>query len=609
MFPSRPHTLFFVCFATLVIFGWRLAEVSPTQAGNARKYEFWDVSTCIGCHQAPPDAGKKPAPYNTDFARLSEYATWKTEDRHAQAYAVLKGPRGQRIGRLLGIDVTNVKEGAMCLGCHATNFLPGHEGDGFYLGDGVSCDGCHGPAGRWISEHSLKWQSWRKLSPGQKAARDMFDVRDPWKRADLCTSCHVGSPAEGKVVTHAMYAAGHPPLASFELASFSKNLPPHWSDLAATKYFMNAREEKVRKDYRLETARYQHTMLVLAGSVVVARKAMELLAARAEMGPLAHKYGASAGWPPPWLQDYFKQEARKRWPELEIGEKLKAMLKIELPDKVAERWPEVAMAQSDCYACHHELKSPSWRQARGYHGRPGRPQFQSWSLTLAALTLTSEERQEHDSLLKGLRDAFDARPFGASGAVAAAAKKLATFFAERSYREIHVDDKLARSWLTKLTSSVPPAHADSARSSDDSRAKHAAHEYVDYDGARQIAWAFRAIYLDHWNEKNQLAKGQDVLGILKELDRSLNLSVDSGVRHECAKKRQDLMGKKSIYENTMKDVLTGAGAERFLAELDTINEEELRGNLAGISEYDPALFQKRLAELADLVAGKHFGDN
>jgi hypothetical protein len=53
------------------------------------------------------------------------------------------------------------------------------------------------------------------------------------------------------------------------------------------------------------------------------------------------------------------------WPELIIGTKQRED-KDALRKAASERWPELAMAHSDCYACHHDLQSPSWRQARGY---------------------------------------------------------------------------------------------------------------------------------------------------------------------------------------------------------------------------------------------------
>ena len=85
------------------------------------------------------------------------------------------------------------------------------------MSQGVSCDGCHGPAERWLQPHAFNTKMWRALSPEEKETRfGMFNVRDPVKQAQLCMSCHVGNAAEGKVVTHAMMAAGHPPLPSLK---------------------------------------------------------------------------------------------------------------------------------------------------------------------------------------------------------------------------------------------------------------------------------------------------------------------------------------------------------------------------------------------------------
>jgi hypothetical protein len=35
-------------------------------------------------------------------------------------------------------------------------------------------------------------------------------------------------------------------------------------------------------------------------------------------------------------------------------------------------------ADYDCYACHHDLQQPSWRQQRGYAGKPGAPPAAAW---------------------------------------------------------------------------------------------------------------------------------------------------------------------------------------------------------------------------------------
>ena len=65
----------------------------------------------------------------------------------------------------------------------------------------------------------------------------MTDLWDPVTRGKKCVSCHIGNPdpEEEKVVTHAMYAAGHPPLPGIEVATFSDAQPRHWQYLREKK--------------------------------------------------------------------------------------------------------------------------------------------------------------------------------------------------------------------------------------------------------------------------------------------------------------------------------------------------------------------------------------
>ena len=56
----------------------------------------------------------------------------------------------------------------------------------------------------------------------------MIDVRNPIVRAEQCFGCHIGNAAEGKIITHEMYAAGHPPLPNIEIESYVAQLPRHW---------------------------------------------------------------------------------------------------------------------------------------------------------------------------------------------------------------------------------------------------------------------------------------------------------------------------------------------------------------------------------------------
>src|SRR5262249_1588918 len=156
----------------------------------------------------------------------TEFTKWQTEDKHSTAYAALTYPRSKEMGRLLwnDEDVTKRKE---CLSCHAVALTPADRKDpSFQLEQGGPCVICHGPREEWIDAHSAfrKRPKWRALTPAEKEKQyGLADLWTPSKRAALCASCHVGRIQQGepdKFVTHEMYAAGHPPLPSFEAATF-----------------------------------------------------------------------------------------------------------------------------------------------------------------------------------------------------------------------------------------------------------------------------------------------------------------------------------------------------------------------------------------------------
>jgi hypothetical protein len=146
-----------------------------------------------------------------------------TVDKHHHAYAVLANEQSLEIGRRIKLGVLP-QESERCLNCHSMNVLdPARRGQDFKLADGVSCDGCHGPAERWLGSH-LNEPYVDSLKKGMK------DIRNVAVRAETCLSCHLGDPSQGKTVDHEMLAAGHPPL-EFELDSFSRKMPAHWREL------------------------------------------------------------------------------------------------------------------------------------------------------------------------------------------------------------------------------------------------------------------------------------------------------------------------------------------------------------------------------------------
>ena len=148
----------------------------------------------------------------------NEYTTWTRLDRHTRAYAVLRNSESQRIMRNLGLKEPATKA-RICLDCHAHNPPDGQRGARFDLSEGVGCEGCHGPAERWIGSHT------RKDTPHREnLAQGMYPTDDPIAQATLCLSCHFGD--RSRYVNHHIMGAGHPRI-SFDLATFTALEPAH----------------------------------------------------------------------------------------------------------------------------------------------------------------------------------------------------------------------------------------------------------------------------------------------------------------------------------------------------------------------------------------------
>lgn len=150
----------------------------------------------------------------------NEYSTWILKDRHSRAYQALTGEVGERMARILKLG-RKAEEDPKCLACHALYTTPEQRGRAFEIGEGVSCENCHGPASAWLGPHTTRsWPHERSVSE-----RWMFDTRNVIRRTEKCLECHLGTKA--KFVDHEMIAAGHPDL-YFELDSFSAVMPRHW---------------------------------------------------------------------------------------------------------------------------------------------------------------------------------------------------------------------------------------------------------------------------------------------------------------------------------------------------------------------------------------------
>jgi hypothetical protein len=299
-----------------------------------------------------------------------------------------------QMAKVLKYDVTR---SAKCLSCHGVDKyagtpLPAGEFDvaaRFELGPkggdppGVTCNACHGLRPKWQFDHTIPKGGkmvWRDLTPEKKAEAGMRDLRNPVVKAALCVSCHVGNAAEGKVVTHEMYAAGHPPLPPFELASYLEAEPKHWGYPTdpKLKFFADVPEKDRWPLFHFHAAKDESYLSrhYAVGAVATLRAEVELLLSDAEK--------AAAG---DYLIDY---------------------------------------ARFDCYACHHDIPDVA-RQKRGYDGPPGRPPLRAAIAVPAALTAHHAEAIDAGGLKDraagfaekwaALRKAATAKPFGDPAAV------------------------------------------------------------------------------------------------------------------------------------------------------------------------------------------------
>ncbi len=201
-----------------LLFAWLLILPLALSAQSAieriEQHKHLGVATCASgvCHGSNK-------PFKDSTIMRNEFALWQQFDPHAtKALQALSSAEGQSIARKLGLgDATQAK---VCLDCHADNISADLRGEKFQVDDGIGCESCHGGAEKWIASHAD-----RKVSHAQNLAAGLYPTEDPVARAELCLSCHMGTPE--RMITHRIMGAGHPRLA-FELDTFTW-LNPHYT--------------------------------------------------------------------------------------------------------------------------------------------------------------------------------------------------------------------------------------------------------------------------------------------------------------------------------------------------------------------------------------------
>jgi nitrate/TMAO reductase-like tetraheme cytochrome c subunit len=192
------------------------APLVPDLVHAQGNYKYTGAASC---GSSSSHGSNKP---KAEFPKMNENIIWTQKDKHAKAYATLtneklkSGVSPSKIAQ--NLKIAKAETSSKCLVCHAVDVKPELRGPKFDISEGVHCDGCHGPAEKWLEPHAEKgWTHEKSVAVG------MYDTKSMLLRGEKCVSCHLA-------IDHDMVAAGHPDLLAFELDTFSAQMPPHWRD-------------------------------------------------------------------------------------------------------------------------------------------------------------------------------------------------------------------------------------------------------------------------------------------------------------------------------------------------------------------------------------------
>jgi hypothetical protein len=499
---------------------------------------FMGVDECLRCHLGKLTESKETPPLFKGFTssadqwiRFDEIEIWSTQDKHSQAFSVLLGKQSEKMGRLLGVQ--EIHRDKRCLACHSSYPLQEMQTDAAGLVNqkltldrkvtlGVSCEGCHGSAGGddgWYQPH-LK-PEWRTQSAELKEKEyGYYRIHSPVARAELCASCHIGNVKQGRIITHEMYAAGHPPLGAFEIESYLDQMPPHWTRF-------ESKDENLRDEYIKQTGlkfdpdELHRTKSLLLGAVVSFRESMKLTADLADNTVNAP---------------------------------------IEKP-----HWPE--LSQFACFACHHDLKVNGWRQNRSLAVTPGRPVLHEWPSALLHVAVGQsrgklEDFQKHHA---AVTNEFSERPFGTQSEFNDPLREFISLMDKvaEDLAETKLDSAAGLQILTQLVE----------RGSTSKRT-------LDYDAARQIAWALRVVFDECKSSAKQISANEkaQIEDIVKLLENHLTLTFS--------------------WKQEKKKLTRMFPKESALREYDEIPLDQ---TLPRIADYDPLAVRRHFADIRILL--------
>jgi hypothetical protein len=362
----------------------------------------------------------------------------------------------------LGADWVPAHENRRCLVCHSTleptsasKMAQGSDRERLersqheLLQDGVSCEACHGAAEKWLGPHTES--TWRSAKTGaDRSALGFVDLRSNLvERAQTCAKCHVGKA--GRDVDHDLIAAGHPRL-NFELSAYHANMPAHWDIKRDQQAFPVADQP----DSSVLEAK-----LWVVGQLASAEAALDMLEARAN--------------------EVHNREKPAPWPEF---------------------------AEYGCFACHHDLQAPSWRQENPDPDRkPGRYSWGTWTFPLVTLASRTEARPSLSEALKKLDESLS-QPFPKTPQVISQSK-LAKELVSAELSRHHVANSLTPEQIRGLLLRVTAEGQQLSRR--------------DWDAAAQVYLATVSLY-----EGQLYAEGRSVrLKLPSQSDRQLLVSLET----------------------------------------------------------------------------------
>jgi hypothetical protein len=401
--------------------GQRAIPQNSVQEQSTDQPKFLGPNRCHDCHS-------QSEPRSRDFCQMNEALIIRKRDKHYYAYEALRSAESARIEEALAVGGKAKVDAWLderCITCHFGGNLDQAK---LQTNSGLTCEACHGPSEKWDQPHTDP--GWRLLSPADKEKIKLLDMRHAVTRAKVCYSCHIGNTNENKVVTHAMYAGGHPPLTSLEIETFTEAMPRHWRNLSEKGNFQH-RDKYIAVNAGIDDE-YRQSKSVLVSGLVAMSESVRLVASQAQ------------------------KPGHPEW------------------------------GTFDCQACHHELRLPAWRQARQPWGRPGRPRPSEWPAALVFLAdAKGNWREQVNAALSDMHGALDARPFGVPAALAVSIegkpvdrKPGLADLLDRRADEI-ASQRLARKDLEPILVGLYAVNEKEF--------------HPDFHSARQIAWAIRVI--------------------------------------------------------------------------------------------------------------------